>query len=77
MGLAVSLSSLSMCCVMHSAKIPFYFLGIRIKFIFLESIAVAQFLPFSFSSQELSIHLPVTAALCISFIFPDLAFVQL
>lgn len=65
------------CCVMHSAKIPFCFLGKWIKFVFLESIAVAQFLPFSFSSQELSVHLPVTTALCISFIFPDSAFVQL
>lgn len=72
MGLAVSLSSL--CCMRHSTKILSFYLVYELNTIFPESIAVASFLPFSFSNQELNVPLPVTITLCISFIFPDLGF---
>lgn len=74
MGLAVSLSSLCICCMRHSTKILSFYLVYDLNTIFPESIAVASFLRFSFSSQELNVPLPVTITLCISFIFPDLGF---
>lgn len=46
----------------------------ELNLIFLEFVAVAQFLPFSFSGQKLNVPLPVTIALCIAFIFLDFWF---